>query len=131
MSCLVRAVPVVLLSLAVPALAAPAPSKVDETDKLFLEGVEAEEGDKIDEVQARKLYLKAAVRGHDVAAVAAAWMAFHGDGGEMDRPGALKMIQKALPGLRKRAEAGEGRAQELLGALLSEGVGVEKDVKEA
>src|SRR5438046_1020087 len=86
---------VLLLALAGPAVAAPAPSKEDEAEKLFLEATEKYEGKKIDEIQARKLYLKAAAKGHDLAAGCAAWMASHGEGGPMDLPAALKLAQKA------------------------------------
>jgi TPR repeat protein len=114
------------------AQAAPAPIRTYEAEKLFLEAIDLYEGPKqLDETKARRLFEKAAAKGHAVAAGCAGWMTYHGEGGPMDRPGGLKTMAKALPGIRKRAEAGDGRAQELLGALLLDGLGVKQDEKEA
>src|SRR5262249_38662535 len=85
---------------------APAPSVADEAEKMFRAGLEAYEGQKaIDKAQARKLFLRAAAKGHDLAAAYAGWMAYFGEGGPVDVPGGLKLIEKALPTVRKKAES--------------------------
>jgi TPR repeat protein len=84
-----------------------------------------------DDHGALRYFQKEAKKGHALARGWAGLMTVAGRGGDRDEKGGLKAIQAALAEIRKQAEAGDPGAQTLLALLLEDGVGVDKDEKQA
>jgi hypothetical protein len=111
--------------------APPAPATEDE--KLYREALVTYAGltRPPDDERALSLFRRAADAGHPLAPGWVGWMTWQGRGTPKKEADGLKLVEKALPAVRKRAGQGDADAQLLLGGCLLHGVGVEKDEKQA
>jgi TPR repeat protein/tRNA A-37 threonylcarbamoyl transferase component Bud32 len=108
-------------------------AKKQEVEKLYREALDVELGltKEIDHARSLKLFRQAAEKGHSVSSGRVGWMIWFGRGTEKDQAEGAKKAEAALPSIREKAEQGDAEAQAILGMLLRDGVGVERDVKAA
>jgi hypothetical protein len=107
--------------------------RISQADELFRLAQEhgLGKGQKIDLVEAARLYKRAADAGHPLAGACLAVCYAEGTGVKKDEAQARKLGRAAVAAVRGAAEKGSALAQCLLGSMHYFGLGVEKDAKEA
>jgi TPR repeat protein len=115
-----------------PVLVNPAPLATD-ADRLFRLAVAHDYGQdrKADLAEAVRCYRQAAEKGHPLALATVSLFQAFGVGMKSDVSAAVALARRAAPAVREAALKGDAVAGFLLGSLLFEGLGVERDYKEA